>query len=234
LAQQTSNKAPMNGIGRLAARARSVQGSASPGLHSLGIATRRDALLYVPPQYVAGKAAALMVSLHGAGGTAENGIRLLQKEADRRGFLLVAPASRTGTWDIIADRKYGPDVKIMDQTLRTVFDMCQVDERVAVSGFSDGASYALSLGLMNGDLFRAVLAFSPGFLDPHSFNGNPRIYISHGTSDHVLPITSCSRRIVPQLRAQGYTTNYREFDGPHEIPQNIRDEAIDWWLDERA
>jgi phospholipase/carboxylesterase len=39
---------------------------------------------------------------------------------------------------------------------------------VALGGFSDGASYALSLDLTNGDLFASLIAFSPGFiqLDP--------------------------------------------------------------------
>jgi predicted esterase len=36
---------------------------------------------------------------------------------------------------------------------------------LAVSGFSDGASYALSIGPANGDLFTHVMAFSPGFAD---------------------------------------------------------------------
>ncbi len=31
-------------------------------------------------------------------------------------------------------------------------------------GFSDGASYALSLGVPNGDLFTHIVAFSPGFM----------------------------------------------------------------------
>lgn len=32
------------------------------------------------------------------------------------------------------------------------------------AGFSDGASYALSLGLPNGNLFSHIVAFSPGFM----------------------------------------------------------------------
>ena len=39
-------------------------------------------------------------------------------------------------------------------------------QRVCASGFSDGASYALSLGAANGDLFTHIAAFSPGFMRP--------------------------------------------------------------------
>jgi poly(3-hydroxybutyrate) depolymerase len=49
---------------------------------------------------------------------------------------------------------------------------CTVDpQRICVSGFSDGASYALSLGLANGDLFTHVAAFSPGFMRPPCTQG---------------------------------------------------------------
>ena len=37
---------------------------------------------------------------------------------------------------------------------------------MCASGFSDGASYALSLGAANGDLFTHIAAFSPGFMRP--------------------------------------------------------------------
>jgi predicted esterase len=80
--------------------------------------------------------------------------------------------------------------------------------RVAIGGFSDGASYALSLGLTNGDLFSHVLAFSPGFMAPAGQEGSPRIFVSHGTRDAVLPIDRCSRRIVPTLRRAGYDVAY--------------------------
>lgn len=56
---------------------------------------------------------------------------------------------------------YGPDVEIMDRALAEVFGNCTVDStHVAVEGFSDGASFALSVGLTNGDLFTHVIAFS--------------------------------------------------------------------------
>ena len=45
------------------------------------------------------------------------------------------------------------------------------------------ASYALSLGIANGNLFSHVLAFSPGFLAPAGQTGSPRICVSHGTQD---------------------------------------------------
>ena len=117
---------------------------------------------------------------------------------------------------------YGPDVVFIDRSLGQMFDRLAVDaEKVAVVGFSDGASYALSLGPTNGDLFTRVIAFSPGFASPGARRGMPPVFVSHGTSDGVLPIERCSRRIVPRLEREGYEVRYREFDGPHTVPRSI-------------
>ena len=99
---------------------------------------------------------------------------------------------------------------------------------MAVGGYSDGGSYALSLGLTNGDLFPHVLAFSPGFLMPAGRTGSPRVFVSHGTGDGWLPIGRTSRRIVPQLERAGYAVRYREFEGGHVVPPAVAAEAARW------
>lgn len=173
----------------------------------------------------------LALMLHGAGGCADHGIELLRPLADEAGILLVATASRGSTWDALAG-SYGPDVMTIDAALTDVFATHAVDPaHVAIGGFSDGASYALSVGLANGDLFTHVLAFSPGFAAPPAPRGRPRIFVSHGTQDRVLPIDACSRRVVPQLERAGYEVAYREFAGPHTVPDAIAREAVKWFLD---
>lgn len=218
------------GKGRLRARPGEPTEKAKPGLHTLSVGGGRDALLYVPTGYQSGRPAPLAVMLHGAGGHAPHGMDLWQPLADEAGLLLLAPASRRQTWDVIGGH-YGPDVAAIDRALEQVFARCAVDpDRIAVGGFSDGASYALSLGITNGDLFSAIVAFSPGFSAPAGRHGSPRVYVSHGTRDAVLPIDVCSRRLVPRLRHDGYSVRYHEFDGPHTVPPAIAHEARDWWL----
>ena len=131
-------------------------------MQPLGLAGSRDGLVYVPESVSPGKAAPLVVHLHGAGGDARQMVPLLEEQADARGLVLLAPDSRGRTWDVIL-REYGPDVAFLDRALEQVFARHAVDpKRLAIGGFSDGASYALSLGLINGTLFTHVLAFSPG------------------------------------------------------------------------
>lgn len=184
-------------------------------------------LLHVPAAGVPGPAP-LVVVLHGAGGDAERGLGMLRSLADERGLVLLAPSSRGRTWDAVTDG-FGPDVAVVDRALTAVFAAVRVDaERIAVAGFSDGASYALGLGLANGRLFRRVVAFSPGFVPPARRTGRPPVFVSHGTADDVLPIDRTSREVVPALRADGYDVTYLEFDGDHGVPPEVAREAVDW------
>jgi predicted esterase len=224
----------MNDLDRLHARPhRPAEPAVGPGLHALPLGGRRDSYLFVPDGYTQQQPAPLVLLLHGAGGHAHDGLRVLLHLADHAGLLLVAPASTADTWDIIERRRYGPDLALADAALDYVFGRCAVDPaRLAVGGFSDGASYALSLGLNNGDLFTHVLAFSPGFAGPGTRRGRPAVFIAHGTHDPILPIDPCSRNIVRQLRAGGYPLEYREFAGEHGIPPEIAQAALAWFMAE--
>ena len=189
---------------------------------------RSDHLLYVPSGYRLGRRAPLVVLLHGAGANSRDIMPYLRDLANTAGLILLAPTSREYTWDVIAGG-YGPDVEAIDQALEVTFSRYAVDPgRIAVGGFSDGASYALSLGITNGDLFEHILSFSPGFMAPAAQAGSPRIFVSHGTRDAVLPIGRCSRKIVPELERAGYEVRYREFEGGHTVPPGIRREAVAW------
>ncbi|SCL33614.1 Predicted esterase [Micromonospora rhizosphaerae] len=168
----------------------------------------------------------LVLLLHGAGGSARQGLDLLLPLADAHRLLLLAPQATASSWDLIVEG-FGPDVGRIDELLDTIFGAYPVDG-VVVGGFSDGASYALSLGLTNGDLFDAVLAFSPGFAAPLVTHGRPRAFVSHGTDDRVLPVDMCSRRLVPRLHSLGYAVEYAEFTGGHEVPAEIRQRAVEW------
>jgi phospholipase/carboxylesterase len=210
---------------------RTPVGRAPVGLRVLEYDGPAEGYLYVPVGYRAENPAPLVLVLHGAGEDARDGLAQLRGQADEAGLVLLACSSRGPTWDLILNRgHYGPDIEAIDLALGEAFSRCAIDpERVGVGGYSDGASYALSLGLANGDLFSCVIAFSPGFLAPTGQTGSPRVFVSHGTRDGWLPIDSCSRRIVPRLERAGYKVRYREFEGGHVVPPAIAREAASWF-----
>lgn len=202
----------------------------TPGRHALGLGGRRDGTILVPAGLDATKPAPLILALHGAGGLAAHILDLFAGEAEARGILVLAPDSRASTWDVIRGG-YGPDVAFIERALRKVFRQHAIDpKRIAIGGFSDGASYALSLGLINGTLFSDVLAFSPGFMAPTRQDDSPRIFISHGVHDDVLPIEVCSRRLVPRLKRMDYRVEYHEFGGGHVVPADMVGRALDRFL----
>ena len=218
---------------RLRARPSGTTVTVEPGLRALGLRKNRDAQLYVPKAVAeSGKPAPFLMYLHGATGSEQQGIRRYREFADSFGFVLLSPASESGTWDAIRDG-YGPDVRALDLALTKAFAQCNVDpQRAGVCGFSDGASYALGLGISNGDLFKSLMAWSPGFV-PSGFErqGKPRVFVSHGTKDPILPIDSCSRVLVPDLKRRGYAVTYREFEGVHTVPKEISEESLRWFLE---
>jgi predicted esterase len=151
----------------------------------------------------------------------------LDSAPDETGVAILAPNARDTTWDAITD-SFGADIEFLNSAIERVFQMVNIDPaRVAIGGFSDGASYAISLGLINGDLFKRVVACSPGFvIDGPIQQGKPSFYLSHGTRDQILPIDRCGRRIAADLKSRGYEVTFREFDGRHEIPRDVMLEGL--------
>jgi phospholipase/carboxylesterase len=204
---------------------------AGAGFHPLGLGgPERDGVLYVPDGLPNGPAP-LVVAFHGAGGQGERFARRVAPAAAAAGVLLLAPDSRRATWDRIGG-EFGADVAFVARAIAEAQRRRAVDvARLALAGFSDGASYALSLGLTNGDVFGRVVAFSPGFSAPGELRGRPRFFVSHGTGDSILPIDQTSRRLVPALRGRGYDVTYSEFQGPHAVPEEVARAGFRWLVE---
>jgi phospholipase/carboxylesterase len=240
--ERTSSRAGDPTVGRLTSRPRPRAGPApapsptgeprSPAqagldVRRLPLPGRRPPLLVVPR--APADVRPLVVFFHGAGGRGEQSLVFVEEVAAERGLLVLLPTSASSTWDLLHGG-LGADVFATDAALADVFATHDVD-RVAFAGFSDGGSYALSLGLANGDLGDAVLAFSPGFAAPPVRVDGPRIFISHGDVDAVLPVDRCGRRVADVLGRTGYDVRYEEFSGGHVVPPEMVRAAVDWWLD---
>ncbi|MDQ3280269.1 MAG: alpha/beta hydrolase-fold protein [Acidobacteriota bacterium] len=198
--------------------------------------TKRDGVLYVPRNIA--NPAPLILMLHGNRDSGEIIIRHVREIADEIGAIVVAPDSRGYTWDLAqgpvdetAINRFGADIAFIDRTLEYVFARYPIDpKRVAIGGFSDGGSYALSVGLMNGNLFTHVVAFSPGFMRLKRTAGHPNVFIAHGTSDDILPIDKCGRMLARAIGDAGYKLKYVEFQGRHIVVDQIARQAFAHWF----
>ena len=215
--------------------------SLRPGVMVLadGTVTYRPASLPVGPR-------PLVVLLHGAGEPPRMLIERALAVADRKGLILVAPKSTNDTWDAIravrgarfvptgrqAEQLFGPDVERIDRSIRNVVSNAPVDPRkVIIAGHSDGASYALSLGLWNPRLFRGIIALAPGgLLAPQDKSRGQRIFIAHGRSDPVVSIDHDRQLVADPLTAAGLNVRFREFTGGHAVDVASLEEGIDFVL----
>jgi len=190
----------------------------------------RDAILYTPKSFSPQTALPLLVILHGSGGNAREMVEAISSEADKRNLLVMAPSSRGGTWDV----RHAPacdDTLFIDRALARTFALATIDaRRIALMGLSDGAAFALSLGLANGDLFCDVQSFSASTFHIRSVAGKPRIFVSHGRRDHTIPFGT-GQRIAETLSGAGYDVMFRPFDGGHTMPKDGLSAALDRFLD---
>lgn len=195
-----------------------------------------EALAYIPAS--AGPAPPLLVLLHGGGRRPGWLIGQLEAAADARGIVLLAPASRGATWDVIGlARAAAPDPfgfsdpdggyrftrtgdsDRVERAIAALGKSVPVERaRTVLAGFSDGASFALALGMARAQPFAAVIAWSPGIPIRAAAPARGRqVLISHGRSDRVIaPEIECNA-IVPLLESEGAEVSFFAFDGGHQL-----------------
>jgi phospholipase/carboxylesterase len=194
---------------------------------------QRQGIVYVPQTYKPGVAAPLLVMLHGLGGSSQ-GVRYTFPLADEFGVIVLGPESRDITWGQSAPG-FDRDVRYIGEAYREVTEFLDVDRtHVALGGHSDGANYALAMGLAYGETFNHLMIFSAGMMTPFRKLGKPKIFISHGINDNQMPIDRTSRRFVPQLKEEGYDVTYREYEGGHGVSSAVVREAFQWFVSVKA
>jgi predicted esterase len=203
------------------------------------------AIAYIPAS--AGPNPPLLILLHGADHRPGWMIERLAPDADKRGIVLLAPSSQGGTWDAVTRAKANPsrdsplvnanarrftggrDANRVEAAIAALAQTIPVDRaRTVLAGFSDGATYALALGMSRAHAFAAVIAWSPGIaLETPAPARGRRVFVSHGRQDPVLPYATDCAEILPNLRTEGAALTFLPFDGVHQIPEA----AVEAFLD---
>jgi predicted esterase len=204
-----------------------------------------EAIAYIPAR--AGLNPPLLVVLHGAGRRADRMIERLAPEANARGIVLLAPTSRGATWDTvaIAEEPASPNSPLANARSRSFSSSRDADRveaaiaalakfvpvdrsKTAIAGFSDGATFALAMGMSRIHAFSAVIAWSPGIaIRTASAERGRRVFISHGRRDPVLRFDATCGRIVPMLQSEGAAVSFLPFEGGHDMPKVALDTFFD-------
>jgi predicted esterase len=168
-----------------------------------------------------------VVFLHGASRTVLPFVVAHREAANEAGVAILAPYSVADTWDGVHGA-YDKDIASLDVMLQWFFHHIPVHPAsVTMSGFSDGAVYALAVGRANGSLFKRIVAYSPHSLLETDVQGLPPVLISHGTSDQLVPWDVSAEHIVPQLRERGHEVEFASFDGGHAVPLALIRETVE-------
>ena len=201
------------------------------GQSRLGLSDEgRDGTLYIPKSYKPGTKMPLLIMLHGFSGWGDNQ-RSLFALAEELGFIVITPESRDITWGKEAPG-FDQDVRYIGAAFRHVGSIVNIDfDRVALGGQSDGAGYALTMGLAYGDTFNHLIVLAGGgLIEPIRRQGKPKIFFAHGVKDSTMPIDVSGRKNVEQLKKEGYDVTYHEHEGGHGTPREIVRESIEWFL----
>jgi predicted esterase len=204
-----------------------------------------SAIAYIPAS--AGPHPPLLVLLHGAGHRQLEMVQHFEAQADARGIILLAPDSRGITWDAVSVGEEPPspdsplanrlthrfgdsaDAKRVEAAIAALAKTVPVDRaRTVLAGFSDGATFALAMGMSRAHPFAALIAWSPGIAIR---TANPvrgrKVFVSHGRADPVLKFQVTCAEIVPLLQSEGAAVTFVPFDGGHDAPVWLKDTFLD-------
>ena len=221
----------------------------APAHRDRGLRFPDGAIAFIPASAVPSpsKGAPLLVLLHGAGHRELDLVRHFADEAEARGIVLLAPSARGVTWDTVSTaedppsrysalaneraRRFtgSPDAGRVEAAIAELARAVPVDRaRTVLAGFSDGATFALAMGMSREHAFAAVIAWSPGIAirtaDPAK---GRRVFISHGRQDPILRYSDTCGEIVPLVESEGAAVAFVPFDGGHDAPPAVKDAFLD-------
>jgi pimeloyl-ACP methyl ester carboxylesterase len=171
--------------------------------------------LFVPASYDAAKAAPLVIALHGMGGNENSmfdgygGTGALQREAEKRGFLVVCPKGR----DTASMYRGAAETDVLDVLAEVQRDYNVDAKRIYMMGHSMGGYGTWSIAMKYPEKFAALGPIAGGG-DPRGMEKIKAIphFVVHGDNDKTVPVTQ-SRGMVEAGRKLGMKIEYVEVPG---------------------
>ncbi|MDG2333543.1 MAG: hypothetical protein P8Q97_04895 [Myxococcota bacterium] len=196
-----------------------------------------QAVLLTPPTVDPEIQYPLITVFHGAGRQDEWLVKACQGAPEARQAFFLVPRSREPTWDLIAGGDGQPDLEFLEYAWDLIFRRYPIDgTRQVLMGYSDGASYALSLVLSNPGFFDAALCWAAGFaMMDRSAVGNQekrtRFYLEYGTADELFSFDQVALPMRENLERAGYEVEFSVDEGGRHWPSgSFQGEALDWYF----
>jgi phospholipase/carboxylesterase len=184
--------------------------------------------LYVPETYDPERLRPLVMALHGGYSHGRDFIWMWLREARTRGFILLSPTSVDRTWSLMNIER---DADPLMEHLKGVQSRYNIDtSRILVTGMSDGATFALGLGLQESSPFSAIVPVS-GVLAAKdlSYARGRRIYWVHGALDWMFPVNRAVHA-CRMLKDAGAEVELKVIeDLSHTYPREENNSILNWF-----
>jgi phospholipase/carboxylesterase len=211
------------------------------GESGVGIMHRDDSAvgghysLYVPEYYDPNRRWPLVVCLHGSHGRGDEYLWTWLRSARTRGAIVLSPKSSGPTWSITQPRIDSESILAM---LDHVSRSYTIDEqRILLTGLSDGGTFSYLLGLEHPARFSACApvagVLSPGaehLLRAGRGSGLP-LHVIHGALDSIFPVQSI-RSTNTLLASLDYDLTYTELpEWGHALTNTINETIVMPWFE---
>lgn len=195
------------------------------------------AVLLTPQKIDPNRHYPLITVFHGAGRQDEMLVRACREEPEQRQALFLIPRSVAPTWDLIAGDGGPVDLEFLEYAWDLIYRRYPIERSHQVLiGYSDGASYALSLALSNPGFFDAALCWAAGFamMDRKAVgkeDRRTRLYLEYGTADPLFPFDQIALPMRENLERAGYEVKFSVDEGGRHWPSgSFQHEALDWYF----
>lgn len=189
--------------------------------------------LYIPSAYNPSTKYPLIVALHWSTARGTDMIERWQEQAEKKGYIVACPNSdNPDYWDIKVE-----DSAILGMINEIIKGYSINQNRIYVTGFSAGGTYAYYLGLAYPEIFSASAPFagslkwliSKGRLNLKAVKKKIPIYIFHGSSDIMVKIEE-SYFARDELAKYGFNATLKEIKGlDHQYPSYVTWQIIRWF-----
>ncbi len=205
-------------------------------LHASNEKTERGGFsVYVPEYHDGSTPLPLVVALHGGSGHGRSFLWTWLRDARTRGALVVSVTSVGETWSLMGPDQDSANLSAIVDYVRGQWPVD--DERVLLTGMSDGGTFSYVSGLQADSPFTHLAPVSASFhpmLTEVADAGRLRdlpIYLVHGAKDWMFPV-DVARTARDTLSAAGARVEYREIeDLSHTYPREENDRILSWLLD---